>query len=297
VVGVQGMLYAIGIMYPIPIPPSFKLEQDIIQQITSISNGDPLSLQDEINQLWVKLSPEEQIMALDYKIKIGQEKFTSEDFSNIIKIRGGEINNWRLFEYIVLIIAIRYNLNKYQDVEAFINNHWGNVHGKTPPKNENFKWDSKTFNRDPKNHMRLQNSQKTDQHSGNWNISTGSEEISITPKRLDHFVSKHGHDFGVHDILHHTPGDGKSAYPQTRTRLNQANRALFHSNLQRFCAEREPLSGITIRGVEGGKAWFCASTRVAVAILKDSETGEWTLANAHKLSPKQATNLIVNKRI
>jgi len=54
----------------------------------------------------------------------------------------------------------------------------------------------------------------------------------LTDKSTNHLTSKHGHNFGVDDRLPPNPNQKPTKYEQTRTRLNDENKAKVCQEIQ-----------------------------------------------------------------
>ena len=78
-------------------------------------------------------------------------------------------------------------------------------------------------------------------------------EIKLTSKSEDHFTSKHGHNFGVTDILPPPANQKPTEYEQVTTRLNTENKLKVREEIKNLLLDTNSdiYNNVCIRGIRG----------------------------------------------
>ena len=86
-------------------------------------------------------------------------------------------------------------------------------------------------------------------------------EAKLTDKSENHLTSKHGHKFGVDDPLPRNPNQTSTKYEQTRTRLNNENKAKVREEIQSILSNTNSdiYPDVSIRGIQG-RVYHCKET-------------------------------------
>jgi hypothetical protein len=97
-------------------------------------------------------------------------------------------------------------------------------------------------------------------------------EAKLTDKSENHLTSKHGHKFGVDDPLPHNPNSKPTKYEQTRTRLNQANKAKVREEIESILSNTNSdiYTDVSIRGIQG-RVYHCKDTNRVIGIHTEGE--------------------------
>ena len=94
----------------------------------------------------------------------------------------------------------------------------------------------------------------------------------MTDKSLNHLTSKHGHKFGVDDPLPRNPNQKPTKYEQTRTRLNNENKAKVREEIKSILSNTNSdiYPDVLIRGIQG-KVYHYKDTNCIVGIHTEGE--------------------------
>ena len=97
-------------------------------------------------------------------------------------------------------------------------------------------------------------------------------EAKLTDKSENHITSKHGHKFGVDDPLLRNPNEKPTKYKQTRTRLNNENKAKVREEIKSILSnpKSDVYTHISIRGIQG-RVYHCKDTNRVVGIHTEGE--------------------------
>ena len=78
-------------------------------------------------------------------------------------------------------------------------------------------------------------------------------KAKLTDKSASHLTSKHGHKFGVDDPLPRNPNEKPTKYKQTRTRLNNENKAKVREEIKSILSNTNSdiYPDVSIRGIQG----------------------------------------------
>ena len=78
-------------------------------------------------------------------------------------------------------------------------------------------------------------------------------EAKLTDKSENHLTAKHGHKFGVDDPLPRNPNQKPTRYEQTRTRLNNENKAKVREKIKSILSntKSDVYTDVSIRGIQG----------------------------------------------
>ena len=97
-------------------------------------------------------------------------------------------------------------------------------------------------------------------------------EATLTDRALNHLTSKHGHKFGVDDPLPPNPNQKPTKYEQTRTRLNNENKAKVCGDISSILSSTnsEVFTDVSIRGIQG-RVYHCDETNRVVGIHTEGE--------------------------
>ena len=97
-------------------------------------------------------------------------------------------------------------------------------------------------------------------------------EAKLTDKSENDLTSKHGHKFGVDDPLLRNPNEKPTKYKQTRTRLNNENKAKVREEIKSILSnpKSEVYTHISIRGIQG-RVYHCKDTNRVVGIHTEGE--------------------------
>ena len=95
--------------------------------------------------------------------------------------------------------------------------------------------------------------------------------------RIDHLLSKHGHDFDIDARFPIDPAQKDTKYKSSkiRTRLSPKNRNQFRKNLEQFGQNQNLVTfyDANIRG-EIGDLYYCPITQRCIATKNDPDTGK-----------------------
>lgn len=97
-------------------------------------------------------------------------------------------------------------------------------------------------------------------------------EAKLTDKSENHLTSKHGHKFGVDDPLPRNPNQKPTKYEQTRTRLNNENKAKVREEIKSILSNTNSdiYPDVSIRGIQG-RVYHCKDTNRVVGIHTEGE--------------------------
>lgn len=97
-------------------------------------------------------------------------------------------------------------------------------------------------------------------------------EAKLTDKSKNHLTSKHGHKFGVDDSLPRNPNQKPTKYEQTRTRLNNENKAKVLEEIKSILSNTNSdiYPDVIIRGIQG-QVYHCKDTNRLVGIHTEGE--------------------------
>lgn len=97
-------------------------------------------------------------------------------------------------------------------------------------------------------------------------------EAKLTDKSENHLTSKHGHTFGVDDPLPPNPNQNPTKYEQTRTRLNNDNKAKVREEIKSILSntKSDVYTDVNIRGIQG-RVYHCKDTNRVVGIHTEGE--------------------------
>lgn len=97
-------------------------------------------------------------------------------------------------------------------------------------------------------------------------------EAKLTDKSENHLTSKHGHKFGVDDPLPRNPNQKPTKYEQTRTRLNNENKAKVREEIKSILSNTNSdiYPDVIIRGIQG-QVYHCKDTNRIVGIHTEGE--------------------------
>jgi hypothetical protein len=97
-------------------------------------------------------------------------------------------------------------------------------------------------------------------------------EAKLTDKSENHLTSKHGHKFGVDDPLPRNPNQKPTKYEQTRTRLNNENKAKVREEIKSILSNTNSdiYPDVSIRGIQG-QVYHCKDTNRVVGIHTEGE--------------------------
>ena len=98
----------------------------------------------------------------------------------------------------------------------------------------------------------------------------------MNDKSLNHFTSKQDHKFGVDDPLPRNPNQKPTKFKQTRTRLNNENKAKVREEIKSILpnTESDIYTDVSIRGIQG-RVYYCKATNRVVGIhIKDKFAGQ-----------------------
>ena len=115
---------------------------------------------------------------------------------------------------------------------------------------------------------------------------------------LDHILSKHGHQWDVHDTIPNVNAEiNKTDSSTIRTRTNAENRKVLANNIQKALADPSflPYNDIKIRG-KLGKGFYNHETNQFIGMVKQPD-GRYLITKAYKLSRAQAEILQTQNRI
>lgn len=92
-------------------------------------------------------------------------------------------------------------------------------------------------------------------------------EAKLTDKSENHLTSKHGHKFGVDDPLPRNPNQKPTKFEQTRTRLNNENKAKVRQEIKSILSntKSDVYTDVSIRGIQG-RVYHCKDTNHVVGI-------------------------------
>jgi hypothetical protein len=97
-------------------------------------------------------------------------------------------------------------------------------------------------------------------------------EAKLTDKSESHLTSKHGHKFGVDDPLPRNSNQKPTKYEQTRTRLNNENKAKVREEIKSILSntKSDVYTDVTSRGIQG-RVYHCKDTNRVVGIHTEGE--------------------------
>jgi hypothetical protein len=97
-------------------------------------------------------------------------------------------------------------------------------------------------------------------------------EAKLTDKSENHLTSKHGDKFGVDDPLPRNPNQKSTKYEQTRTRLNNENKAKVRESIKSILSntKSDVYTDVSIRGIQG-RVYHCKDTNRVVGIQTEGE--------------------------
>ena len=97
-------------------------------------------------------------------------------------------------------------------------------------------------------------------------------KAKLTNKSENHLTSKHGHKFGVDDPLPPNPNQKPTKYKQTRTRLNNENKAKVREEIKSILSnpKSDVYTDVSIRGIQG-RVYHCKDTNLVVGVHTQSE--------------------------
>ena len=97
-------------------------------------------------------------------------------------------------------------------------------------------------------------------------------EAKLTDKSENHLTSKHGHNFGVDDPLPCNPNQKPTKYEQTRTRLNNENKAKVREEIKSILSNTNSdiYPDVSIRGIQG-RVYHSKDTNRVVGIHTQGE--------------------------
>jgi hypothetical protein len=97
-------------------------------------------------------------------------------------------------------------------------------------------------------------------------------EAKLTAKSENHLTSKHGHKFGVDDPLPRNPNQKPTKYEQTRTRLNNENKAKVREEIKSILSDTNSdiYPDVSIRGIQG-RVYHSKDTNRVVGIHTEGE--------------------------
>ena len=97
-------------------------------------------------------------------------------------------------------------------------------------------------------------------------------EAKLTDKSENHLTSKYGHKFGVDDPLPRNPNQKPTKYEQTRTRLNNENKAKVREEIKSILSNTNSdiYSDVSIRGIQS-QVYHCKDTNRLVGIHTEGE--------------------------
>ena len=97
-------------------------------------------------------------------------------------------------------------------------------------------------------------------------------EAKLTDKSENHLTSKHGHKFSVDDPLPRNPNQKPTKYEQTRTRLNNENKAKVREEIKSILSNTNSdiYPDVSIRGIQG-RVYHCKDTNRVVGIHTEGE--------------------------
>jgi hypothetical protein len=92
-------------------------------------------------------------------------------------------------------------------------------------------------------------------------------EAKLTDKSENHLTSKHGHKFGVDNPLPRNPNQKPTKFEQTRTRLNNENKAKVREEIKSILSntKSDVYTDVSIRGIQG-RVYHCKDTNRVVGI-------------------------------
>ena len=122
-------------------------------------------------------------------------------------------------------------------------------------------------------------------------------ESETINRSLDHLLSKHGHNFGIHDPLPTNPKQKASPYLQPRTRTNVQNREQFFKNLNQFAQnpDLEVFKDVLMRG-QLGRVYLCSETERVIAIVMEGPQAG-TVIKAQPINEQQRTLLETQNKL
>lgn len=97
-------------------------------------------------------------------------------------------------------------------------------------------------------------------------------KAKLTYKSASHLTSKHGHKFGVDDPLPRNPNEKPTKYKQTRTRLNNENKAKVRQEIKSILSNTNSdiYPDVSIRGIQG-RVYHDKDTNRVVGIHTEGE--------------------------
>lgn len=97
-------------------------------------------------------------------------------------------------------------------------------------------------------------------------------EAKLTDKSENHLTSKHGHKFGVNDLLPRNPNQKTTKFKQTRTRINNENKAKVREQIKSILSDTKSkvYTDVSIRGIQG-RVYHCKDTNRVVGIHTEGE--------------------------
>ena len=97
-------------------------------------------------------------------------------------------------------------------------------------------------------------------------------EAKLTDKSENHLTSKHGHKFGVDDPLPRNPNQKPTKFEQTRTRLNNENKAKVREEIKSILSntKSDVYTDVSIRGIQG-RVYHCKDTNRVVGIYTEGK--------------------------
>lgn len=122
-------------------------------------------------------------------------------------------------------------------------------------------------------------------------------EAKLTDKSENHLTSKHGHKFGVADPLPPNPNQKPTKYEQTRTRLNNENKAKVREEIKSSLSNENSdiYPDVSIRGIQG-RVYYDKDTKRVVGIHTEGEfAGQ--IKKAQPISDQQLKTLQEENRI
>jgi hypothetical protein len=99
-----------------------------------------------------------------------------------------------------------------------------------------------------------------------------SFEAKLTDKSENHLTSKHGHKFGVDDPLPRNPNQKPTKHEQTRTRLNNENKAKVREEIKSILSNTNSdiYPDVSIRGIQG-RVYHSNDTNRVIGIHTEGE--------------------------
>lgn len=95
----------------------------------------------------------------------------------------------------------------------------------------------------------------------------------LTDKSTNHLTAKHGHDFGIKDLLPPNPNQKPTKYEQPRTRINNTNKQKFREEVKKILSSTtttDVYKNVDIRGVKGN-VYHCKKTNRVIGIYLEGE--------------------------